>query len=67
MKRNRGALRAERKELLTVVLPQSLDKQSEASRELIQKVHEDGRRVCYPSILKTFCTAMSVKTESFWV
>lgn len=34
----RGALRAERKELLTVVLPQSLEKQSEASRELIQKV-----------------------------
>ncbi|CAN0149932.1 unnamed protein product [Ascophyllum nodosum] len=34
----RGALRAERKDLLTVVLPQSLEKQSEASRELIQKV-----------------------------
>eukprot|EP00752_Nemacystus_decipiens_P014750 g13133.t1 len=34
----RGALRAERKELLTVVLPQSLEKQSPASRELIQKV-----------------------------
>ncbi|CAN0067832.1 unnamed protein product, partial [Laminaria digitata] len=34
----RGALRAERKELLTVVLPQSLDKQSEGSRDLIQKV-----------------------------
>ncbi|CAM9769455.1 unnamed protein product [Ectocarpus fasciculatus] len=34
----RGALRAERKELLTVVLPQSLEKQSAASRELIQKV-----------------------------
>ncbi len=34
----RGALRAERKELLTVVLPQSLEKQSQASRELIQKV-----------------------------
>ena len=34
----RGALRAERPDLLTVVLPQSLAKQPEESRELLEKV-----------------------------
>jgi len=34
----RGALRAENPDLLTVVLPQSLDKQPDEARELVQKV-----------------------------
>ena len=34
----RGALRAERPDLLTVVLPQSLSKQPEESRELLVQV-----------------------------
>jgi hypothetical protein len=34
----RGALRAERPELLTVVLPQSMDKQPAESQELLQQV-----------------------------
>ncbi len=35
----RGALRAEKPELLTVVLPQSLHKQPPESQELLQEVH----------------------------
>jgi len=38
----RGALRAEKPELLTVILPQSLKKQPPESQELLAKV-----RVCY--------------------
>lgn len=38
----RGALRAEKPELLTVVLPQSMSKQPAESQELLQQV---GRRV----------------------
>ena len=34
----RGALRAEQPELLTVILPQSLKRQSPESRELLSKV-----------------------------
>lgn len=34
----RGALRAEKPELLTVVLPQSMDKQPAESQELLQQV-----------------------------
>jgi len=34
----RGALRAERQDLLTVVLPQSLSKQPEETQELLAKV-----------------------------
>ena len=34
----RGALRAERPDLLTVILPQSVSKQPEESRELLKKV-----------------------------
>jgi hypothetical protein len=34
----RGALRAEKPELLTVILPQSLKKQSPESQELLSKV-----------------------------
>ena len=34
----RGALRAERPDLLTVILPQSLEKQPEESRELLEQV-----------------------------
>ena len=33
-----GALRAERPDLLTVVLPQSIEKQPEESRELLEQV-----------------------------
>ena len=36
----RGSLRAERPELLTVVLPQSLSKQPAESRELLEKVSQ---------------------------
>lgn len=35
----RGALRAERQDLLTVVLPQSLSKQPEETQELLAKVY----------------------------
>ena len=37
----RGALRAERQDLLTVVLPQSLSKQPTESQELLEKVCKD--------------------------
>ncbi|KAL3941878.1 MAG: hypothetical protein SGBAC_003829 [Bacillariaceae sp.] len=36
----RGALRAEREDLLTVVLPQSMDRQTKESQELVKKVKE---------------------------
>ena len=36
----RGALRAEREDLLTVVLPQSLSKQTSESQELLKKVDD---------------------------
>jgi len=36
----RGALRAEREDLLTVVLPQSLSKQTKESQELLKKVDD---------------------------
>lgn len=36
----RGALRAEREDLLTVVLPQSMSKQTKESQELLQKVDD---------------------------
>jgi len=36
----RGALRAEREDLLTVVLPQSLEKQPKESQELLEKVDD---------------------------
>ena len=36
----RGALRAERQDLLTVILPQSMDKQTRESQELLQKVDD---------------------------
>eukprot|EP00536_Pseudo-nitzschia_multiseries_P002804 jgi/Psemu1/184371/e_gw1.39.130.1 len=36
----RGALRAEREDLLTVVLPQSLSKQTPESQELLEKVDD---------------------------
>ena len=36
----RGALRAERPELLTVVIPQSMSKQTKESQELLQKVED---------------------------
>jgi protein subunit release factor B len=36
----RGALRAERPDLLTVVLPQSMSKQTKESQELLQKVKD---------------------------
>ncbi len=36
----RGALRAEREDLLTVVLPQSLEKQTKESQELLEKVDD---------------------------
>jgi hypothetical protein len=36
----RGALRAERDDLLTVVLPQSMEKQPKESQELLQKVSD---------------------------
>ena len=39
----RGALRAEKPELLTVVLPQSLHKQPPESQELLQEVGRRGR------------------------
>lgn len=38
----RGALRAERPELLTVILPQSLKKQPPESQELLSKVSKTG-------------------------
>ena len=36
----RGALRAEREDLLTVVLPQSLEKQTKESQELLEEVDD---------------------------
>ncbi|KAL7557352.1 hypothetical protein ACA910_014279 [Epithemia clementina (nom. ined.)] len=36
----RGALRAERPDLLTVVLPQSMGKQPKESQELLERVHD---------------------------
>ena len=36
----RGALRAERPDLLTVVLPQSIEKQTKESQELLEKVED---------------------------
>ena len=36
----RGALRAEREDLLTVVLPQSMDRQTKESQELLKKVKD---------------------------
>lgn len=36
----KGALRAERPDLLTVVLPQSLSKQSKESQELLEQVED---------------------------
>ena len=36
----RGALRAERSDLLTVVLPQSMDKQTKESQELLETVED---------------------------
>ena len=36
----RGALRAEREDLLTVVLPQSFEKQTKESQELLEKVDD---------------------------
>lgn len=36
----RGALRAEREDLLTVVLPQSMSKQTKESQELLKKVKD---------------------------
>ena len=36
----RGALRAEREDLLTVVLPQSMDRQAKESQELLKKVKD---------------------------
>lgn len=42
----RGALRAEKPELLTVILPQSLKKQPPESQELLSKVRI-GDRICY--------------------
>jgi hypothetical protein len=36
----RGALRAERHDLLTVVLPQSMSKQTKESQELLKKVED---------------------------
>lgn len=42
----RGALRAERPELLTVVLPQSLSKQPQESQELIKEVRGPRGCVC---------------------
>ncbi|QDZ24483.1 hypothetical protein HOP50_13g70220 [Chloropicon primus] len=41
----RGALRAERPDLLTVVLPQSLDKQPSESQELLKQVQETGAKL----------------------
>jgi hypothetical protein len=38
----RGALRAEKPELLTVILPQSLKKQPPESQELLSKVRPPG-------------------------
>jgi protein subunit release factor B len=36
----RGALRAEREDLLTVVLPQSMDRQTKESQQLLKKVKD---------------------------
>ena len=41
----RGALRAERPDLLTVVLPQSLGKQPPESQELLKQVQETGAKM----------------------
>jgi len=43
----RGALRAEKPDLLTVLLPQSLSKQPEESQELLEKVREGGSEVIF--------------------
>lgn len=41
----RGALRAERPDLLTVVLPQSMEKQPPESQELLKQVQETGAKM----------------------
>lgn len=38
----RGALRAEKPELLTVVLPQSMEKQPQESQELLQQASDEA-------------------------
>lgn len=48
----RGALRAERPELLTVILPQSLQKQPPESQELLSKVR--NRKLSFPAPLCIF-------------
>lgn len=47
----RGALRAERPEQLTVILPQSLSKQSQESQELLSQVLKNLKPSCESSNL----------------
>lgn len=47
----RGALRAERPELLTVVLPQSLSKQPQESQELLKEVGTGGKGMVWRRLL----------------
>jgi hypothetical protein len=51
----RGALRAEKPELLTVILPQSLKKQPPESQELLSKVRIYNISTLHWSFLVHFC------------
>ncbi|XP_027774906.1 uncharacterized protein LOC107028781 isoform X2 [Solanum pennellii] len=46
----RGALRAEKPELLTVILPQSLEKQPPESQELLSKVQTGNAKISWNSL-----------------
>jgi hypothetical protein len=52
----RGALRAEKPELLTVILPQSLKKQPPESQELLSKVRIHNISILYWSFLVPICS-----------
>lgn len=51
----RGALRAEKPELLTVILPQSLKKQPPESQELLSKVSLIGYKHIYSRVRACIC------------
>jgi hypothetical protein len=58
----RGALRAEKPELLTVVLPQSMSKQPAESQELLQQVGKGTWRV--GCMLLSTCVLFGIVSEA---
>lgn len=59
----RGALRAEKPELLTVILPQSLKKQPPESQELLSKVSFVGFKIFTQSLF--VCIVLNMFEEKF--